>query len=87
MDTRTSDPCNVVIIIPSAKSVDIAVPETTWLSSISVNNPVGSASSVSNTPAGITLNTSSVGANTVKGPSFDNVSSNPAATIAASRVL
>ena len=76
-----------MIIIPSAKSVDIAVPETTWLRSTSVNPCDGSARSVSNTSAGIKLNASSVGANTVNGPSFASVSSNPDAKIAVSSVL
>ena len=87
IDTDTSPPCSVVTIMPSDKSVLNAVPDTTWFNSICVNCPVGSASNVSRTSSGIKPNASSVGANTVKGPSDASVSSKPAATIAASSVL
>jgi len=87
MDTITSLPCKVSIIMPFDRSVLNAVPGTTWFNSICVNCPVGSASKVSRTFAGTKLNASSVGANTVKGPSDASVPSNPAATIAVSSVL
>ena len=52
-----------------------------------MRSPDGSASKDSSTFSGITLNASSVGANTVNVPSEESVSFSSAATIAASSVL
>src|SRR5210317_1786637 len=65
----------------------MALAATTWYNKISVNAPFGSASKSSNIPSGSAANASSVGANTVNGPSPCNVSTNPAATTAASNVV
>ena len=46
-----------------------------------------SANTASSVPSGNALNASSVGANTVNGPSPLNVSTNPAVTTAVSNVL
>src|SRR6478735_6903442 len=62
-------------------------PGTTWYVRIEVRSPWGSLSRVSTVPAGSLAKSSSVGANTVNGPSPLRVSTRPAAWRAAARVV
>src|SRR6478736_7263670 len=67
---------------------DIAFADTTWQVRILVSCALFSGfSSVSTVPAGSFLKAALVGANTVKGPSPDSVSTRPAAFTAATSVV
>src|SRR5262249_11364403 len=67
---------------------DSAFADTTWQVRILVSCALFSGfSRVSTVPAGSLLNAALVGANTVKGPSPDNVSTRPAAFTAATSVV
>ena len=69
------------------KSVESTLPEWTWWVRIVVKSPVGSSNNWAISPSGNNANAASVGAKTVNGPSPFNVSTNPAATTAASSVV
>ena len=80
---RLSPFAAATVVVPSAKSVDITVPGTTWYSRISASAAISSSvlKLLKSIPAA--ANASSVGANTVYSSSPDNVSTRPAAPSAA----
>src|ERR1700728_1788146 len=74
--------------MPSAMSLELILPETTWEVRILVRMVLFSGlTRVSTVPAGSLAKASSVGAKTVKGPGLLRVSTRPAALTAATRVL
>ena len=80
-----SSPFNAVAFIPSVKSVDKTCPDTTWY--VRISTSVAFSSSVSKDARSIpaAVKAASVGANTVKGPSPDNVETRPAWANAATK--
>ncbi len=82
----TNVPLFALIAFTTAEAENF--PATTWYVKIDVNNFLFSGfSNVATVPFGNLLNASLTGANTVKGPSLFNTSTNPAAFTAATNVV
>ena len=85
-DIEKALPCRVSAESKPTTSAAITFPLTTWYKRISFNAGM-SASNESKVPSGSLPNASSVGANTVNGPSPDSTPSNSAACKAVTNVV
>ncbi len=85
-DTKASVPSSISTIWPSERSPAITLPLATWYCRMLASAPVASANNASMVSWPSASNASSVGANTVKGPSPESAPARSAAITAASRL-